>query len=183
MRLLGESLAWVGLISKYRAGSWQLYQTEDAARYFNFKGSSAEDEGGECAVVGGRARGWSVTSCDRGHLRGQPVRVLCERLPASRRGQRVNMGKSQCDDAVKNIDRDLASRERDTHCHTDYDGQDRKLLLIEGKEKSSEKCEDVHEKYVPNHICMTQTINYTDFGRIPTHGPHRPNWASFGQYR
>ena len=46
-----------------------------------------------------------------------------------------------------------------------------------------EHCDDIHEKYVPNHICINQAVDYSGFGRIPTHGPHRPNWASFGEYR
>ena len=29
---------------------------------------------------------------------------------------------------------------------------------------------------------MDAAVNYTSFGRIPTQGPHRPNWASFGEY-
>ena len=56
------------------------------------------------------------------------------------------------------------------------------MFLKEGTESSEEFCEEVHEKYVPNHICMRESVNYTGFGAIPTHGPHRPNWASFGEY-
>ena len=56
------------------------------------------------------------------------------------------------------------------------------MKLKEGPETMEEHCDDIHEKYVPNHICMNQAVNYSGFGAIPTHGPHRPNWASFGEY-
>ena len=56
------------------------------------------------------------------------------------------------------------------------------MKLKDGLETMEEHCDDIHEKYVPNHICMNQAINYSGFGAIPTHGPHRPNWASFGEY-
>ena len=112
----------------------------------------------------------------------QPVVVLCERLPVSH-GQsdlinrRVMMGKSECDDGRRNIERDLTRREEETQCGGG------ELGLGSGRESSSEHCDSIHGKYVPNHVCMDQVVNYTGFGWIPTHGPHRPNWASFGQYR
>ena len=88
------------------------------------------------------------------------------------------MGKSECDEGQRNIERDLRWREEDTHCAAAGE-----LFLAAGRESSSEHCDEIHEKYVPNHVCMDQAVDYSGFGRIPTHGPHRPNWASFGQYR
>ena len=87
------------------------------------------------------------------------------------------MGKSECDDGRRNIEKDLSQREEDTHCGAG------EIVLRSGREHSIQHCDKIHEKYVPNHVCMDQAVNYTGFGRIPTHGPHRPNWASFGQYR
>ena len=132
--------------------------------------------------MGGRGEGWWEAGCDRREVGGDPVVVLCERLPAStsqaeKINRRVMMGKSECDDGRRNIDKDLSEREEATHCNAG------ELFLKEGRESSSEHCDKIHEKYVPNHICMDQAVNYSGFGQIPTHGPHRPNWASFGQYR
>ena len=66
-KLLGdvERVAWVGLVSQFRLGSWQLHQTEEAAIYFNFNSSLALDKGGQCALMGGGDQGWAVASCAR----------------------------------------------------------------------------------------------------------------------
>ena len=80
-KLTGGKIVWLGLVSKFRPGSWQLYQTEEAARYFNFNVSKAVDQGGECAMMGGRGGGWGVSSCQRREVEGGRVVVLCERLP------------------------------------------------------------------------------------------------------
>ena len=92
------------------------------------------------------------------------------------------MGKSKCDDGEKDIQRDLTSMKKESNCKIWSKYGAKPLKLKEGTETNKEICEEVHEKYTPNHICMTAAVNYTGFGRIPTHGPHRPNWASFGEY-
>ena len=111
---------------------------------------------------------------------------------------RVMMGKSACDDAVRDIEKDLKNIKRDTECQTQVgkvvddiilvfyfqlNNDDKIVTLKEGTETAVEQCDDIHEKYVPNHVCMDQDVDYSGYGRIPTHGPHRPNWASFGEYR
>jgi len=180
--------AWVGLISKYRRGSWQLYRTEDAATYFNFAQDDTEDDDARCVIIGGGdGEGkWRRTDCDRRKVTSLgAIGVMCQRLPAAAADgmdRRVMMGKSACDDAEKGIDRDLKNMKRETECDSKHNIEDRIVTLKEGKETSKEHCDDIHEKYVPNHICMDKAVNYSGFGLIPTHGPHRPNWASFGEY-
>ena len=87
------------------------------------------------------------------------------------------MGVSECDDGIRHIDRDLGGLERETRC----EGEE--LLLRKSRESSVTQYDDIPETYVPDHICINETIDYKCFGKLPTHGPHRPNWASFGQYR
>merc|ERR1712142_1142753 len=64
---------------------------------------------------------------------------------------------------------------RDSNCSKKYDSQDRWVLLKNGAEKNEKFCEEIHPDYVPNHICINDTVDYTGHGPIPTHGPHRPN--------
>jgi len=179
--------AWVGLHSKFRKESWQLHNTEEAATYFNFAGDDNDnDSDARCATIDEDNEGkWRRTGCmdTKGRNKGS-IGVVCQRLPASMTGvdKRVMMGKSACDDGQKGIEKDLKNMEYDTSCDKKFDAQDRKVFLKEGRETNKKFCEEVHEKYVPNHICMKDNVSYTGFGAIPTHGPHRPNWASFGEY-
>eukprot|EP00092_Neocalanus_flemingeri_P071670 GFUD01088124.1.p1 GENE.GFUD01088124.1~~GFUD01088124.1.p1 ORF type:complete len:445 (+),score=112.56 GFUD01088124.1:203-1537(+) len=184
---------WIGLISKYRTGSWQLYKTEDAATYFNFltedneeSHQSHDDEDVRCVILevddGGK---WIKTGCSqRKDDKGGLVGVICQRLPNVTEdvSMRVMMGKSACDDGQKGIERDLQNLERDTECNEKHNNDDKIVKLKEGTETMAEHCDKIHEKYVPNHVCMNQAVDYSGFGIIPTHGPHRPNWASFGEY-
>ena len=88
------------------------------------------------------------------------------------------MGVSECDDGIRFIGRDLGGLARESYC----DGEE--LLLKEStRESSLTHYDDIPETFVPDHICINETIDYKCFGKLPTHGPHRPNWASFGQYR
>jgi len=181
--------AWVGLHSNFRKGSWQLHESEVAATYFNFNGVAGvddDDDEARCVIIVGNDGGkWRRTDCKKKKTGSQgSIGVICQRLPASMTGvnKRIMMGKSACDDAEKGIEKDLKNMMRDTNCDKKYDKQDRKVFLKEGTETNKKFCEEVHEKYVPNHICMKDNVNYTGFGAIPTHGPHRPNWASFGEY-
>merc|ERR1719369_1346972 len=75
----------------------------------------------------------------------------------------------------KHIERDLKKDNRNNECP-------KPVKLKYGEETSEEQCDDPPEEYVPDHICMNETVVYSGHGRIPTHGPHRPNWASFGEY-
>ena len=91
---------------------------------------------------------------------------------------RRTMGVSECDDGIRFIGRDLGKLARESYC----DGEE--LLLKESSRESSLTHHDyIPETFVPDHICINETIDYKCFGKLPTHGPHRPNWASFGQYR
>ena len=93
------------------------------------------------------------------------------------------MGKSACDDGVKHIERDLENLKRDTTCNEAQDYlRGTVVKLKKGKETKKKFCELINPDYVPNHICINDTADYSGFGPIPTHGPHRPNWASFGEY-
>jgi len=115
---------------------------------------------------------------------GATVEVKKNDLEAKIDGKgRVKMGKSDCDDGEKGIERDLKTMKRDTTCSKKYDNNDQKVFLKKGKEENKKFCEEVHPKYVPNHICINDTVDYTGHGPVPTHGPHRPNWASFGEYK
>jgi len=52
--------------------------------------------------------------------------------------------------------------------------------------RSKEVCRMPPAEYSPEHKCMGTKIDYskTTWGSpVPTHGPHRPVWASFGMYR
>lgn len=109
----------------------------------------------------------------------KPVMVLCQRLSAASHLDikgRVMMGRSKCDDGEKGIQKDLGGQKAATTC------TQKKVVMKEGVERREEQCEEVDKGYVPNHVCMDQDVDYSDFGRIPTHGPHRPNWAKFGEY-
>jgi len=183
-----SAVVWIGLISKYRKGSWQLYKTEDAATFFNFQDVKESGNSDGCVIMNKERQGkWKIIGCAKRKTEQEnEIGVLCQRLPhmEARKdvNKRVMMGKSACDDAVKGIEKDLTKMESDTKCDSKLNANDRRVSLRAGNEKKEDTCEKIHEKYVPNHICMDSQVDYTGFGKIPTHGPHRPNWASFGEY-
>jgi len=117
-----QQTVWIGLISRYRAGSWQLYKTEDAATYFNFltEFTGENHDTGKCVVLEVNDGGsWRRTDCGRRKdSRGGLIEVLCERLPNVTEGlnRRVMMGKSACDDGQTGIEKDLKDLKRDTEC-------------------------------------------------------------------
>merc|ERR1712215_44710 len=173
---------WLGLHSKYRKGAWQRYKGKVSAKYFNFAKRGFEFDK-KCAVIDESNEGkWKKVECEQKHG------VLCQKDPPETKDSqgRVKMGKSQCDNAERLIENDLYSMKRDTKCYdTKYGSDDKRVELKTGVQSENKVCEEIHEKYVPNHICINETISYPPeiFGRFPHHGPHRPNWAMFGEYK
>jgi len=171
---------WIGLHSKFRKGSWQHPNTSKSAKYFNF-GESGNPEGRCVVMQPSMEQKWLKRDCNYDNVFG----IICQRDAEVKQDSkgRVKMGKSDCDDGETGIERDLKTMKRDTTCSKKYDNNDQKVFLKKGKEENKKFCEEVHPKYVPNHICINDTVDYTGHGPVPTHGPHRPNWASFGEYK
>ena len=99
----------------------------------------------------------------------------CPRVSAD--PKRRTMGVSECDDAVHFIGRDMGGLGLESYCNG------KELTLKKGSESSVTHTDEIPKDYTPNHVCINETIEYKCYGKLPTHGPHRPNWASFGQYR
>lgn len=106
---------------------------------------------------------------------------------------RMSMGsKKDCDDGKSNLTMDLGDMEEATTCYTGhrsekiYPKNDRIVFLRNNKEHNKEVCMMPSADYTPEHACMASKIDYsqTTWGSpVPTHGTHRPVWASFGRYR
>jgi len=184
------SSIWIGLHSRFRKGSWQFQNTTKSAGYFNF--GEDGDPDGRCAAMPSstmpssampsRGEGkWLKLDCTTTTRIKEIICLKDAEVTEDSKG-RVKMGKSACDDGEKGIKRDLKTMKKETTCSKYYNRGDRKVYLKYGREKNKKFCEEVHPEYVPNHICINETIDYTGYGHIVTHGPHRPNWASFGEY-
>jgi len=172
-------LIWIGLHSRFRKGSWQFPNTTKSAGYFNF-GEDGDPDGRCAAMTSRKEEKWLKLDCTSTTRIKEIICLKDAEVTEDSKG-RVKMGKSACDDGEKGIKRDLKKLKKETTCSKHYRG-DRKVFLKYGREKNKKFCEDVHPQYVPNHICINETIDYTGYGHIVTHGPHRPNWASFGEY-
>merc|ERR1712215_661825 len=92
----------------------------------------------DCAIIEVEDEGkWRTRECNsRKDSRGRMLGVMCQRLPnvTEDGNMRVMMGKSACDDAVKDIEKDLNYLKRDTECQTDANNDDKIVTLKEGTE-------------------------------------------------
>jgi len=108
--------------------------------------------------------------------------------------------KDACDNGIRGIEKDLKNMKRDSTCHR----QEKTAWLKRGAETNLKVCENVPvnpnykpKRYIVAHYCMNETIDletvewgapnskpkgYRGNTVIPTHAPHRPVWANFGEY-
>jgi len=116
---------------------------------------------------------------------------LDEKKPQS---TRMPMGEKEgCDDGKRNLEMDLGDMEEAITCYTGgkkygspHIKNDKPVVLWKKPDESKEVCRMPSAEYSPQHKCMGTKIDYseTTWGSpVPTHGPHRPVWASFGMYR
>jgi len=90
---------------------------------------------------------------------------------------RVQMGvqNAQCDDGSYNLEIDWLDDPRNFTCYHPRN----KFLPI--KSRPLLECDEIPDKYYPNHFCMNQHLQYSH--PVPTHGDHRPLWPVFGEYK
>jgi len=186
--ILEDKVVWLSMHSQFLKGIWQLHNTLISAKYFNFDDKSSDDDG-RCSTLGGKGDGkWEKTDCEStSNKKEDRITVLCYKAPPAELDSkgRPKMGVSECDDGKKLIKNDLKTEEEESTCKAGgYKKKDKPLKLKKGKNSEEEKCTEVPKGYVPNHICINETVLYPEelYGRIPSFGPHRPNWAKFGEY-